>query len=372
MPERVSAVMLLEPMEDTEGSAGEKKVTVTLPLEFVETAVASASEAEQESALRQGAIYWNPGGSLPAELLASASDAYEQTATFSNSLTAATVSNAAKGNDRSDGLNPERPVKSLETALIRADELAQEEGLDRSDITIYAMSPMEVEDGHIYVLNGGGVRIASWDGRSYLNDTIFYLNGGQLTLMNASLESGSSQADAGESQLIHVDGGALQFGAGVELEGRIVMDYRQTKERAEWETATASDAAKATGSSWTETGAGNAGFDINDYILNTEEDEWELLEETSKESSWREPIIQLVEGFEGFSKAYLLEIRGEEDLSAVTLACTLYADEVSNEEFESFFQIKDFSGGQWSFHSTSREAAMVHDTGTADLERFLA
>ncbi len=372
MPERVSAVMLLEPMEDTEGSAGEKKVTVTLPLEFVETAVASASEAEQESALRQGAIYWNPGGSLPAELLASASEAYEQTATFSNSLTAATVSNAAKGNDRSDGLSPERPVKSLETALLRADELAQEEGLDRSDITIYAMSPMEVEDGHMYVLNGGGVRIASWDGRSYLNDTIFYLNGGQLTLMNASLESGSSQADAGESQLIHVDGGALQFGAGVELEGRIVMDYRQTKERAEWETATASDAAKATGSSWTETGAGNAGFDINDYILNTEEDEWELLEETSKESSWREPIIQLVEGFEGFSKAYLLEIRGEEDLSAVTLACTLYADEVSNEEFESFFQIKDFSGGQWSLHSTSREAAMVHDTGTADLERFLA
>ncbi len=379
--DRLSETFTLEPVEGT------GKITEILPLEIIEPA--EDSEQKDASSLQpEGAIYWNPGGSLPADLTATASDAEERdfedetSATASNALkeddtylsdqtNLATVSNAAEGNDRADGLSPEHPVKSLETAMLRADELAEEYGIDKSEITIYAMSPMEVEDGHMYVLNGGGIRIASWDGRMYQNDTVFYLNGGQLTLMNTSLESGRDQADEDEIQLVRVDGGALQLGLGVQLDGRIVMDYRRSKEERDWDSATDSNAAEiATASSWTEAGESGAGFSIHDYIFTTEEDEWELLEDTSSESTWREPIIELIEGFEGIDGGYLLEIRGDEDLNTVTLARTLYADQMSNEEFEGFFRTGDLESGQWSLYSTSEGAATVHDTGAADLERF--
>ena len=372
-PDRVSEAVELEPMEEPE------KVSETLPLETIEPTEPSEAEEQQSPSTfqRGGAIYWNPGGILPAEILASASNATasnalkEDSTYLFDSESLATDSNAAEGDDRADGLSPERPVRSLETALIRADELAEELGIDKSEITIYAMNPMEIEDGHMYVLNAGGIRIASWDGRAYLNDTVFYLNGGQLALVNTSLESGRDEADVEESELIRVDGGALQLGLGVQLDGLIVMDYLRSKEQRDWETATDSDAEEtATASAWTESGESGAGFDINDYIFTTEEGEWELLEDTSKESTWRAPIIELLEGFEGVEGGLLLEIRGDEDLNTVTLAETLYANELSDEEFESFFRIKDVSGGQWELWATSGETATVRDTGLSDLERY--
>ncbi len=385
-PERISGKMMLE-LDRKQGRLGE-----ILPLQKIDPAEPSEAAERQNSSTfhMETAIYWNPGGTLPGEITASSSNAaeydsvYESAATLSNAiketntylfdrLIPATSSNAAKGNDRADGLSPERPVKSLETAMLRADELAEEYGVDKSEITIYAMSPMEVKDGHMYVLNAGGIRIASWDGRRYVNDTIFYLNGGQLTLVNVTLESGRDEADGDEIQLVRVDGGALQLGSGVQLDGRIVMDYRQSKEEPDWETATGSEAKeKATASSWMKEGESRPGFSINDYIFSDQEGEWELLEDTIDGSTWREPIIELIEGFEGLGGGYLLEIRGDADLAEVTLAKTLYADAVSNEDFESFFEISGFSGGQWSLSSTSEKAGMVHDTGAADLERFYA
>ncbi|HBG13377.1 MAG TPA: hypothetical protein DDX68_20055, partial [Clostridium sp.] len=94
-----------------------------------------------------------------------------------------------KGRDTANGLSPAKPVKTLAKALERAKKLMKKNGLEPSDITIYAMNPMEIADGELYTLNAGNIRIASWPDRPFENDALFYVNGGQLTLMNVQLEA---------------------------------------------------------------------------------------------------------------------------------------------------------------------------------------
>ncbi|MCA5011050.1 hypothetical protein HP393_21620, partial [Clostridioides difficile] len=87
------------PLEPIEGGGG--RIKETLPLEPLDD---------------DGyAIYWNPGGQLPAEL-ATASNA---TATASN----ATPSRAKMGKDTANGLSPAKPVKTLAKAIERTKEL---------------------------------------------------------------------------------------------------------------------------------------------------------------------------------------------------------------------------------------------------------
>lgn len=375
--ERIEETLPLEPTEETEG-----RIEETLPLEPTEETGERIEETLPLEPLKTAesnlAIYWNPGGTLPADLLASASDAADNsdvpTATASNA-----VAKAAAGSDRADGRTPAHPVKSLETAMNLADQLAEEEGMDRSDITIYAMNPMEVEEGHMYVLNAGNIRIASWPGRKYDSDTIFYLTGGQLALMNVSLEpdrmeedGDTEEVDTEEAELVRIYGGALQLGRSVSLDGRIVMDYRNKKNEPEWELATGSDAEKlASDSNWTEEGAAGAGFDISEYIFSEEEDEWELLEDHTDEKTNRSPIIQLIEGFDGAEGSFRLELRGDSGLTYTQLAEALYADETSEEEFASYFSLADMEDEGWKLIPSSQTEAAVRDTtNTEDLARF--
>lgn len=365
---RIEETLPLEPVETESGTEDTEQETEhiqeTLPLEPLE------GNASLDGIT---AVYWNPGGSLPADLLATASNA--ETATSSNMTEGA----VASGNDRADGFSPQRPVKSLETALKQVDRLVEEEGVDRSDIVIYAMNPMEVPDGRMYVLNAGNVRIASWPGRTYNNDTVFYVNGGQLTLMNAVLEPGNEEKDVDEAQMIRVRGGALQLGQNIRVDGRIVMDYTQSNEKTEWEKASDSNAAtssnasaleKASGSNWTESGTSDGSFDIGSYIFSTDESEWELLEDKAQASTWREPIIELLDGFDGVDEGFLLELRSDNDKNNVTLARTLYADAVSAEEFADFFRLVDEEDSEWKLIPTSEKTAVVRDTGAEDRKRF--
>lgn len=349
-----------------------ERILETLPLEPMEDKTSLDSVT---------AVYWNPGGSLPGEeapiKTATASNTEGSVITVATSSDADTAGNITPGSDRADGYSPERPVKTLETALKQADRLVEEYGLDKSDITIYAMNPMEIPDGRMYVLNAGNIRIASWPGRTYHNDTIFYVNGGQMTLMNVLLEAGSESAASDEAEVIRVKGGALQMGQNVLVEGRIVMDYRRSKEQTEWEKASASNAAtpsdasaKATASNWTEAGIQNAGFDIDNYILSTDENEWELLEDKAQASTWREPIIELIEGFDGVEEGYLLELRTDNNKNNVTLAKTLYADDVPADEFAGFFRLSDAAAGEWLLLPSSEKKAEVRDTGAEDLRKY--
>ena len=172
--------------------------------------------------------------------------------------------------------------------------------------------------------------------------------------------------DPDETELVRIDAGALQLGSGVETDGRIVMDYRSEKEKTEWDTATASDAKSTkSASGWVE----SDGFDISRYIFSTDADDWEVLEDTSEESTRRMPIIELMEGFKSVQNTYTLEIRNEDDLNEVTLARTLYADTEDAASFGACFRLAepaDELESEWSlsYYSEAAEdtADLVDDT----------
>ena len=312
-------------------------------------------------------IYWNPGGRLPADL-ATASDA-KPIATVSDATRSdATSSNARRGDDSADGRSPATPVKTLSKAIERAEELVEKEGIIPSDITIYAMSPMEIGDGELYVLNAGNIRIESWPGRAYVNDTIFYVNGGQLTLLNAFIQPGSAGREIDDTEIIYVRGGTLQFGQNVTVRGRIILDHRSEMEEVQWEEAnlaTASDAEVIPAEAIAEVTAkdelqvkkkllknvskaeGEETFDITNYILDTDEDAIELVEDTMSESTWRTPMIELLEGFTGGDGQYLLDAWMDEGTENLELVKTLYADEESADEFLNYFELAETEDSSW-------------------------
>jgi len=395
-------------------------------------------------------IYWNPGTALPAEL-ASASDAKSGSnpgdlATASNSTK--TAAKVTTGRDSADGLTAGAPVKTLATAVEKA-QLYQASGGIAGDITIYVMNPLEIKDGELYILNAGGLKLKAWPGRSYKSDTLFYLNGGQLTLMNAVLESGQN---TDEGELIYIRGGSLQIGDQVTTSDRIVMDYRSRTEEPEWEmdTATSSDAkrqktasgserwsvaatvaetvAEAAAEAVAETMAAVAEttanvttadittaevttedttkadttttdtttesaeriqetlpieplkeesdktkiFDIDSYVISTDEDSIELITDKTAKSTWQNPVVELIEGFDNSIESYQLEIRSDADETEFDLVRTLYADDMEAEDFLSCFTLVDAEEMSWNLEAVSESAAEIRDTGRSDIAAFAA
>ena len=382
--DRIEETLPLEPTED-----GADRIKETLPLEPMEYGTDRIKKTLPLEPLDEDtyAIYWNPGGQLPAEL-ATPSDA---TATASD----ASSTKARRGKDSANGLSPARPVKTLEKAIERAKKLMENKGLDSSDITIYAMNPMEVADGELYVLNAGNMRIASWPERPYQSDALFYVNGGQLTLMNVLLEAEDPAYEPDETELIYVRGGSLQMGQNVNINGCIIMDYNSELEDIKWkeDTATPSNTVEikdlaaekseqmkkvlpfqmlfsndskvsTTRKASTASQAGKASFHIDNYRLDTSEENVELLEDRISASTWKEPIIELMEGFDGSSGEYLLKVRDDGRAESRELVTTLYADEATAEEFLDYFTLAE--SDNWSLQVETEAAAQLRDTGSGE------
>jgi len=321
--------------------------------------MAATREIQQEETKEvneDAVIYWNPGTGMVAEL-ASGSNA---TATSSNARVA-TASNARPGNDKADGKTVKTPVRTLEAALKRAEELQEKLDIPASEITICAMNPMEVADGELYILNAGNLRIVSWGGRSYDNDTIFYLNGGQLSLLNIRLEGSEAGTDPEKTELVYVRGGALQMGQNVVIDGRVILDYQDETVNNVWELASDSDLASKSNAKRSsnrkfdraEDGEG-AAFDIDEYILSDDEDSLELITEELNESTWRLPVIELLEGSINSAEQYLLEVRGDDVTDDVILVQSLYADDSSEAEFMERFALSESTDSIWRLQSESR------------------
>ena len=389
--DRIEETLPLEPIEDGGGHIketlplqpvedGTDHIKETLPLQPVEDGTDRIKETLPLEPLDDAAyaIYWNPGGQLPAEL-----------ATVSNATTTAsnaTPSRARNGKDTADGLSPAKPVKTLAKAIERAKELMEKEGLDSSDITIYAMNPMEVADGELYVLNAGNIRIASWPERPYESDALFYVNGGQLTLMNVLLEAEDQDYEPNETELVYVRGGVLQMGQNVSINGRVIMDYRSELEDIGWkeDTATPSNAVDTDDTAAEENGriekvlplqplastasqassAGKETFNIDNYILDTDEENVELTEDRTSSSTWRAPIIELIEGFGGGSGEYLLEVRDDDKAESRELVTTLYADDATEEEFLSYFTLAE--SDNWNLQVETAADVQLRDTGSVN------
>ncbi len=381
--ERVKETLPLDPMaEDTE------RIKETLPLEPIEGGKGGADHINKilllEPLEEEGyVIYWDPGGQLPVEL-ATLSDA---AATSSD----AASTKARAGRDTASGQSPARPVKTLAKAIERAEKLMEKEGLDSSDVTIYAMNPMEVADGELYALNAGNIRIASWPGRPYESDALFYVNGGQLTLMNVLLETEDPAYEPNETELVYVRGGVLQMGQNVNINGSVIMDYRSKQEDVEWknDTATPFHAVETDdttaeennriekalpikslfSAAGKERAAGEASFNINNYAIDTDEEKIELVKDKVSASTWREPVIELIEGFDGSSE-YILDIKDDGKALSRELVTTLYADDASAEDFLSYFTLAE--SDNWNLQVEIKADTKLKDTGSEDEIRTLS
>ncbi len=415
--ERINETLPLEELPEEETN----HISETLPLESLDGSGTLISELlDFEDEYEEGVIYWNPGGTLPEELEA---DSDVSIATDSDAEKAS-PSIARRGSDSSSGFSAKAPVKSLKAALKRAEQL-QEEGLDPSEIIIYAMNPLEISDGQLYMLNTAGVNIISWPERAYDSDVIFYINGGQLTIMNLFLESGDPEQDAELTELIYVKGGTLQIGENVSVNGCIVMDYcnesegleledmigeadetvnaygqtdqtsaeqdhiMETEETASEETASEETASIETASIETaeaaeetpsletiidkeETAASIEPEESSQTIkpestkavIHTDESEENtihFIKDTKAASTWREPLIELLEGFDGSGGSYLLDIRGDDSIDQVELVRTLYADEQSGEDYMELFQLVETEEEIWSLSASSEIEAQTRD-----------
>lgn len=359
--ERVKETLPLEPMEDET-----ERIKETLPLEPIEGGTGGADFINKilplEPLEEEGyAIYWNPGSQLPVEF-ATPSTA---TVTASGSTASKASTKARAGRDTASGLSPAKPVKTLAKAIERAEKLMEKEGLDSSDVTIYAMNPMEVADGELYALNAGNIRIASWPGRPYESDALFYVNGGQLTLMNVLLEAEDPAYEPNETELVYVRGGVLQMGRNVNMNGCIIMDYSSKQEVMEWKNdiATPANAAATDSAAPKAKTAGGASFDIDKYAIDADEEKIELVKDKISADTWREPVIELIEGFDGGSE-YLLEIKDDNKSGSRELVTTLYADDASAEDFLSYFTLAE--SDNWSLQVAIKADAQLRDTGWED------
>lgn len=369
--DRIEETLPLEALEET--GTEEDNTEETQPEEPTETNDRIEETLPLESMLlEEGIIYWNPGGAIP-ELAATASDAVKTATPSETVMKRRTSLKIAMGRDRANGLTPSHPVKTLEAALKRADKLI-DQGMDKEDIVIYAMNPMEIPEGQVYVLNAAGIRIASWPERQYDSDAVFYVNGGQLTLLHTMLESGKPDCDPDELELIYIDGGTMQMGRDVTIDGRIVLDYRNKREENSWDAATASDISTdldiATDSNADSIQKDGAAFDFNEYVVNADEDQWEVIEDKTEAITFRTPVIKLLDSFEGSQDSYLLQIKSEQNKNRINLVEALYADRESDEAFVNQFRLADNDNDGWSLEAASQEIVKVRDTGATDLALF--
>lgn len=337
----------------------QERIDVVLPLQPIEH-----SEWDEDPY-----IYWNPGNEITVELEA------VDSATSSNvavrNLSAATPSTAtpsdaqemAEGKDSADGLLPSRPVKSLSAAVRKAKKLADQLDMEAEDITIYAMNPMEIHEGEAYFLDGKGVTIMAWDGRDYDSDLIFYVNGGQLTLEDVTLQPMGGVGMEADTSVVQVDAGKVQIGEEVELAGAITLNYQDVKEVPEWlleeeEKESEAQNEKEEGSEGALLATpSEVRLKIDLAATPSEaEEERDRFEKANLES--QTPIIELLKDFEN-NGPYYLDVKADADLSSAELVRTLYADDLTADEFMEQFLFSNMTDIRWEMEVFQEEEGTV-------------
>lgn len=313
---RIEENLPLDPI----AAADEERIEETLPLEPVE---------EDEEPI----IYWNPGN----EVLVQKEDAITATPSGVRAASASEIGEdqvAVVGKDSADGLSPEHPVRTLNAAIRKAEKLAGKLDVAAEDVIIYAMNPLEVGADDSYEIKGRGVTLAAWPERSYDSDLIFCLNGGKLILRDINLEAGDMGAQPAETELIRIDSGKVQLGAGVRAYGSFILNFTGDKEEKDWLTATSSDADAAVG-------------------------------ENEKEKS--EPAIELLNGFTAEQQFYLA-IQGDRD-GQYELVRSLFADDTTEEEFLDMFSLSEYVSDDWNLVVKEETEATVRDTDSQSEEK---
>ena len=167
------------------------------------------AEEQQEVAVQDNVIYWNPG------------EMYDGTAV---------------GSDDNDGYTAETPVLTMEAALAKAQSVADQNGVALDQITVYMVNPLEVTDDK--ELDGGNLTLQAWDGRDYDSDVLFYMDqGAQLTLRNVTLtprQIAENDEDINNKQLVWNRDGVLTLDNNVTARGSFVLDFCAQESAKAW------------------------------------------------------------------------------------------------------------------------------------------
>ena len=325
---------------DQNGSKPETdRIDVILPLQPI--------TPDEELLDAEPIIYWNPGKKIQIDPI--------------EDISVATPSNATA---ITAGLHPSRPVKSLSTAVRKAKKLAKQLDMPEEDMVIYAMNPMEIQDGEAYFLDGKGMTVKAWDGRETEDDLIFQVDGGQLTLKNVNLQPDEETDGLEDISLIQVDAGKVQLGEGAVLSGAITLNYgtEDTEEEMDAETATPSNAYQKK----------DKGLFIRKATPSqAEEKEENEKTETGKTKTRKAeladqlPLVELLSDFDSFGPFYL-DVRAGEEMGQVELVRTMYADEMSPEEFLELFCFSNGTDLRWEMEVVQQEAGTLRKAGRSD------
>lgn len=167
------------------------------------------AEEQQEVAVQENVIYWNPG------------EMYDGTAV---------------GSDDNDGYTAETPVLTMEAALAKAQSVADQNGVALDQITVYMVNPLEVTDDK--ELDGGNLTLQAWDGRDYDSDVLFYMDqGARLTLRNVTLtprQIAENDEDINNKQLVWNRDGVLTLDNNVTARGSFVLDFCAQESAKAW------------------------------------------------------------------------------------------------------------------------------------------
>lgn len=266
------------------------------------------------------AIYWNPEGR----------EAFKDEQETNASPSAATTSNSfgktlKDGSDHADGLTPDKAVKGFATAVRRARGLSRQMDVEISDITIYAMKPMVISEGVLYVADGNGVSVTAWAERDDKSDLVFAVDGGQLILNNIVLTPNDGGTKPEEAEMIYVKSGKVQLGEQVESYGKFVLDYKEDQKQLKWSSTSNASASSS---------------EVNRYTA---------------------PIIELNKKFDAVSN-YYIELNATGNLESVTAVNALFSDTSTADEFMELFTLVETEKGDWSLTVEERIDGVLRDT----------
>lgn len=307
----------IEDSKTDEIAADSSRYRNTVELESFESVTEEPEEWDGELS-----IYWNPG--------TNSSELEQIIATPSIGTGSVTKSNKG-GSDHADGLTPERAVKSLNTAIRKAERLSRKADTEISDITIYAMTPMIIPEETMYTVRGKGVTVTSWEGRTDGSDLIFAVDGGQLMLSNLKLQPLDGGTEPEDAELIYIKSGKVQLAEKVESYGSFVLDYQE--ESQDWEYSSSSEAVAS---------------DAQAALENA-------------------PIVELLKKFDAPSE-YYLDIRADQDQESVTAVAALYSDDKSSEEFLESFMLIERPEEEWELIVEERVGGVLRDTTDDETE----
>lgn len=246
-----------EPTQDS-GDTNSDRIDMNLPVVSPSTGNGSDGAAtQQETPL---AVYWNPGSgyaldesavSMAIQSQQSNKGMIQQGLDWLSNLVSGVFGGSKTvqvpaGKDTNGGRSPMDPVKTFDAAMQQAQALADEQGVDVRDVTIYSMNPQEVLEGENLDISAANLTVQAWEGRNYDSDVLFYVNDGTLTLEKVTLSARDEEnAEDSAEALVQVFDGTVVMGATVTVNGGFVMDFRQSEAEKAWTSSNALTKEKA-------------------------------------------------------------------------------------------------------------------------------